>query len=521
MLHGSFGSSGLPKSHLKETSTESSSHLARSLERFHSKLQDDEALLKDFLALSPEDRASRLVKQRIEEAEAYRIDILKGIPAFSTLNNDQLRTAADSLEEEFYKKGDRIIVQDEVGDTFYILQEGNVSVTRKASHDGREIVKELATLGKNAHFGDVSLLTEERRSATITVTSSEAHVLVMTKAVFDFVRSSTDKVIEANQRMIAQVVIDSMPMFQKFPSHHRKSIVAAMTYIHYQPNSYICRQGLPGGTFYVIVEGTCKATVGTPEREAHRYFTGDYFEELAILDQAHVRPTNIISMNSVSCYALSRNDFNVLMKTHEPGVQNKLLESYNKQKSKAKKPMITEQKHREGQRRITCFDEHNVKNNETASKYLKRACTFMAESLWISQYWRYFRHMVIYPNTVAEYGPVAQEIMRRCTDRHSAVTHIMEHTKHILIQRPEHRTHWELSFLIGLLKQRNGMINKFCKDWTHEQFVLLAKKLRLHMVLPLMKICEAGVKAQSAFIILKGSARVYSPVINEGRLLTY
>ena len=66
-----------------------------------------------------------------------------------------MRTAADSLEEVDYVKGDVIIQQDDVGDSFFLLEEGTVSVLKKSSHGiGEGVTKELAQLGKNSHFGD-------------------------------------------------------------------------------------------------------------------------------------------------------------------------------------------------------------------------------------------------------------------------------------------------------------------------------------------------------------------------------
>lgn len=37
-------------------------------------------------------------------------------------------TAAQSMEEIIYNKGDDIIEQDDIGDSFFILEEGRVSV---------------------------------------------------------------------------------------------------------------------------------------------------------------------------------------------------------------------------------------------------------------------------------------------------------------------------------------------------------------------------------------------------------
>eukprot|EP00975_Prorocentrum_lima_P032654 6858599-Prorocentrum_lima.AAC.1 len=45
------------------------------------------------------------------------------------LNPEAIIAAAQSMEEIYYKKGDIIIRQDDMGDSFYVLEEGYVSVT--------------------------------------------------------------------------------------------------------------------------------------------------------------------------------------------------------------------------------------------------------------------------------------------------------------------------------------------------------------------------------------------------------
>ncbi len=45
------------------------------------------------------------------------------------LSPEAVVTAAQSMEEVFYKKGDVIIEQDDIGESFYVLEEGLVSVT--------------------------------------------------------------------------------------------------------------------------------------------------------------------------------------------------------------------------------------------------------------------------------------------------------------------------------------------------------------------------------------------------------
>lgn len=45
------------------------------------------------------------------------------------MNKDLLYAAALSMEEVYFTKGQHIIIQDQVGDTFYLIEEGQVVVT--------------------------------------------------------------------------------------------------------------------------------------------------------------------------------------------------------------------------------------------------------------------------------------------------------------------------------------------------------------------------------------------------------
>jgi CRP-like cAMP-binding protein len=45
------------------------------------------------------------------------------------LSPEAIITAAQSMEEIFFRKGDVIIEQDDIGESFFVLEEGRVSVT--------------------------------------------------------------------------------------------------------------------------------------------------------------------------------------------------------------------------------------------------------------------------------------------------------------------------------------------------------------------------------------------------------
>ncbi|MDQ6982035.1 MAG: Crp/Fnr family transcriptional regulator [Mariprofundus sp.] len=93
------------------------------------------------------------------------IDLLRKVPLFSELNENELESiAALASSIEILKKS--IVVQEfEPGDSMYVILDGEVKVSTY-SVDGREVV--LALLGKGSFFGEMSLLDEEPRSANVT-----------------------------------------------------------------------------------------------------------------------------------------------------------------------------------------------------------------------------------------------------------------------------------------------------------------------------------------------------------------
>jgi CRP-like cAMP-binding protein len=139
--------------------------IALSLKRLKEKSVQEKADAKAFVSENPLSRTKREIRQQISKAWEYRISILQNVSSFVNVGMSQvfLVSAAQSLEEEAFKKGDVIIRQEDIGDSFYILEQGLVSVRKNVpsstSRDIMENSRELGKLGKDAYFGDAALIT--------------------------------------------------------------------------------------------------------------------------------------------------------------------------------------------------------------------------------------------------------------------------------------------------------------------------------------------------------------------------
>ena len=95
-----------------------------------------------------------------------KTDHLRNVPIFTDLSDSDLTKISTKMVSREYEKGQIILLEESMGETFFIITRGTVKVTR-LSDDGREVI--LAMLGESDFFGEMSLLDGEGRSANIVV----------------------------------------------------------------------------------------------------------------------------------------------------------------------------------------------------------------------------------------------------------------------------------------------------------------------------------------------------------------
>jgi CRP/FNR family transcriptional regulator, cyclic AMP receptor protein len=91
-------------------------------------------------------------------------DFLATIPLLSGLDGDELTRFAELTRERTYPKGSVILFEDDPGDSLFIVREGRVKVVL-VGEDGREVI--LGILGVGSHFGELSLIDGQPRSAHV------------------------------------------------------------------------------------------------------------------------------------------------------------------------------------------------------------------------------------------------------------------------------------------------------------------------------------------------------------------
>ncbi|HVS05141.1 MAG TPA: cyclic nucleotide-binding domain-containing protein [Candidatus Dormibacteraeota bacterium] len=98
------------------------------------------------------------VRKALQERER-----LRAVPLFSEATPRQLDLLAVKLVVHGFHHGDTVMRQGDSGDAFYIIREGQVDVLARANGRSRRI----SVLGPGDYFGEIALLRDQPRTATI------------------------------------------------------------------------------------------------------------------------------------------------------------------------------------------------------------------------------------------------------------------------------------------------------------------------------------------------------------------
>jgi len=121
--------------------------------------------------------------------------ILKKIPLLEELNEEDHKEIVKRITLEYFPENYVVFHEGDPGDSFYIIKKGMVRVY----HEGDDPIedKDVAMLGDNDFFGEMSLISEKPRNAT-TKTSAETEAFKLKKD--DFIQ-----LVSSNPNMASRI----------------------------------------------------------------------------------------------------------------------------------------------------------------------------------------------------------------------------------------------------------------------------------------------------------------------------
>lgn len=110
--------------------------------------------------------------------------LLKQMALFKELDAMEMIQVSRVVSQRKVKKGGTVVVEDETASALFIIKDGTFEVTREINGEK----KILGTLGRSDHFGEISLIDNKPRSATVRALE-DSLVLVIERESFEQILS--------------------------------------------------------------------------------------------------------------------------------------------------------------------------------------------------------------------------------------------------------------------------------------------------------------------------------------------
>ncbi|EAT91142.2 hypothetical protein SNOG_01493 [Parastagonospora nodorum SN15] len=231
---------------------------------------------------------------------------------FSHLDDDQASQVLGALHEKpIPSKGIKVIQQGDVGDYFYVVERGsfdiylNPSGKLEAGADG--LGNKVGTVGSGGSFGELALMYNAPRAAT--VMSSEPSTLWALDRV-TFRRILMDSAFQ--RRRLYEGFLEEVPLLSSLTPYERSKIADALETRKYPPGTTIIQEGDVGESFYILESGEAEVFIRGVDQAVRRYNKGDYFGELALLNDAP-RAASVVSKTEVKLATLGKHGFQRLL----------------------------------------------------------------------------------------------------------------------------------------------------------------------------------------------------------------
>jgi cAMP-dependent protein kinase regulator len=166
----------------------------------------------------------------------------------------------------------------------------------------------VATIEAGGSFGELALMYNAPRAAT--VQSAEPGCTLWALDRITFRRILMDSTFQ--RRRLYETFLEEVPLLSSLTKYERSKIADALDTQKYPAGTTIIKEGDAGEAFYLLESGECEAFKTGADKAVKSYRKGDYFGELALLNDAP-RAASVVSKTEVKVATLGKDGFQRLL----------------------------------------------------------------------------------------------------------------------------------------------------------------------------------------------------------------
>jgi cAMP-dependent protein kinase regulator len=206
----------------------------------------------------------------------------------------------------------QVITQGDAGDFFYVVEKGSFGVyvnPKGALQPGPDgMGQNVGTIEAGGSFGELALMYNAPRAATVISAEPQCTLWALDRVTF---RRILMESTFARRRMY-EGFLEEVPLLSSLTPYERSKIADALESQKFPAGHTIIREGDPGHSFYLLESGEAVATKSGNDTPVLHYKKGDFFGELALLNDAP-RAASVVSTSEVKVARLGKSAFQRLL----------------------------------------------------------------------------------------------------------------------------------------------------------------------------------------------------------------
>ncbi|KAI1121924.1 camp-dependent protein kinase regulatory subunit [Nemania abortiva] len=234
---------------------------------------------------------------------------IEGNFLFSHLDDEQTAQILGALQEKPIPAKDiKVVTQGDAGDYFYVVEKGafdvyvNDSGSLQPGPDG--MGKKVASVQAGGSFGELALMYNAPRAATVVSSEPACTLWALDRVTFRRILMESTFA----RRRLYEKFLEEVPLLSSLTPYERSKIADALETQKYPAGTTIIKQGDIGQSFYLVESGEADAFKDGQSESVKHYQKGDFFGELALLNDAP-RAASVISASEIKVATLGKSAF--------------------------------------------------------------------------------------------------------------------------------------------------------------------------------------------------------------------
>jgi len=239
---------------------------------------------------------------RVEAAE-----LVDALPIFDDVPVDILNEVAGHVRLRVLARNQPVFRQGDRPTAFYVVRHGLLEVVEEDPDTGKD--RQIRTLGRGESFGELGLLTNAPRAATVRAIE-DAELFQIDEGTFDRLLADMIRVPDFEPTLQQLAELRNQPCFAHLGTDQLVDLLGRGEWLTVPPGQALVVEGEEGDSFYAVSSGRFDVEAGGQLKQTMG--AGSYFGEIALLLDVP-RTATVVARTPARVFRLDRAGFDLLL----------------------------------------------------------------------------------------------------------------------------------------------------------------------------------------------------------------